>query len=302
MRVEDASWFPFSDEAVVRGGFFLPSLTDPALVLPEEAPDGRWHLLCQSWLGLVHCTSTNGISWRFAGRLSATARHPSLARTPLGYAVCYVITAREGRDEHAQIVVRYTADFVSFTRPSVVLDSEDVQESGGFLGHPHLVEEGGIWRLYFTTGLIDGRWEKSLACAVAPGVDGPYRRPRIVTPADADSRWHAMGIGPFAVVRTPEGWSMVAASDSWDVASGSVVSALVAYGSEDGYAFTERKRIFPAPRAGWAAGTLEGLALAWRERERTWYCYYSVRKGSRGAIGLLLGKNPKNPPLFGHTE
>ena len=49
-----ASWFPFSDEPVIKGLWYVPRLSSPVFLFPEESPDGKWHLFAHSWLGIQH--------------------------------------------------------------------------------------------------------------------------------------------------------------------------------------------------------------------------------------------------------
>ena len=37
---------------------------DPTVLLPEESPDGRWHMFAYGVMGIHHLTSEDGLTWR----------------------------------------------------------------------------------------------------------------------------------------------------------------------------------------------------------------------------------------------
>ena len=60
-QLPNCSWFPFSDEPVLQGLWYVPRLEDPAFLFPEESTDGKWHLFAHSWLGIHHFIASSGI-------------------------------------------------------------------------------------------------------------------------------------------------------------------------------------------------------------------------------------------------
>ena len=63
--LEDTYWYSFNDEPIATvGSLIVPRLSDPSFLLPDESPDGLWHLFAHTWLGVEHYTSTSGLEWK----------------------------------------------------------------------------------------------------------------------------------------------------------------------------------------------------------------------------------------------
>ena len=82
------AWFPFSDEPIVKGKFYLPQLSNPQVLLPEESCDGKWHLFVHSWLGVHHFVSDSGIAWEPKNLFEVRAHSPFIYRENENYYPC----------------------------------------------------------------------------------------------------------------------------------------------------------------------------------------------------------------------
>ena len=165
-----AAWFPFSDEPVLKKRWYLPRLESPSVLTPASSPDGKWHLFCQSWIGIQHFFSSNGIVWHALGRLNVIGTDPCVV-SEMG--MWYLFVARDGK----RLCVHASEDLRSWGPSKVVFEGE----KGQVVSHPQPCKAGGQWRLYYSLGeneLERGRTiPLSVAVASAPAVDGPYRNP-----------------------------------------------------------------------------------------------------------------------------
>lgn len=292
-----SAWFPFSDEPVRKRLWYLPRLESPSVLAPASSPDGRWHLFCQSWIGIQHFVSTNGIAWHIEARLPMRGASPAIIHEGARW---YLFTCREGR----LLCVHESKDLRHWSGGRTVLEGGKDQ----VIGHPRPCRMKGMWRLYHTVGELELEGGRniplSIGMAVSPLVDGPYRDERQVITADADDPATNMGIGSFGVLALNDGIVLFATSAHWVRTTGRSTSALVCFLSQDGIHFGEPKTILSLPEGGWASGAFLDCCLLDKPEERTWYCYYAARsQGSfpTSSIGLLLGRDVQTPSLLGQT-
>ncbi|MDD7201325.1 MAG: hypothetical protein SPF89_06900 [Sphaerochaetaceae bacterium] len=289
-----AAWFPFSDEPVLKKRWYLPRLESPSVLTPASSPDGKWHLFCQSWIGIQHFFSSNGIVWHALGRLNVIGTDPCVV-SEMG--MWYLFVARDGK----RLCVHASEDLRSWGPSKVVFEGE----KGQVVSHPQPCKAGGQWRLYYSLGeneLERGRTiPLSVAVASAPAVDGPYRNPQVVIAADADDPAINMGVGPCSVLPCQDGFGLVASSAHWNRSKVASESSLVLFLSQDGIHFGQPTRLLPTPESGWASGFFAGTGCVAKSDERSWYCYYSAFDQSpipSCSIGLLLGRDTQNPLLM----
>ena len=289
-----AAWFPFSDEPVLKKRWYLPRLGSPSVLSPGSSPDGKWHLFCQSWIGIQHFLSSNGIAWHAAGRLSVMGTDPCVVPDMGRW---YLFTARDGR----RLCVHASEDLRSWGSATVVLEGERNQ----VVGHPQPCKVGCQWRLYFSLGeneLEGGRTiPLSVAVASAPAVDGPYRNPQMVIAADADDPAINMGVGPCSVLSCQDGFGLIASSAHWNRSKVGSGSSLVLFLSQDGIHFGQPRQLLSNPESGWASGFFTGTSCICKGDERSWYCYYAAIDRApipSGSIGLFLGRDVQNPLLM----
>lgn len=303
--LEGLDWFPFSDDPLIPHAWYLPRLEAPALVSPSDSPDGSWHLFARSWAGLQHLTSSNGIAWTPAGRLSFQGRNPHV--THVG--ALWYLTYEARMQGRSTLVSRTSGDLLSFSPERVLLDGGDLEGSDGFLSCPVLLSVEGSWRLYFTsrrTEKDETGWEswRELWYASSPGIDGPYRRPVRVLETDPDDPLANMAIGTATLVECQEGVAALTCGRRWNTRSRSCDSSLMLWLSKDGVHFFKEEELVPMPRWGWASGGVTQASLVWQERERCWYCYYAaVDRSPIGhvSIGLLISGRNGQPEFPSQT-
>ena len=59
----NAVWSSYSEWAIWQSPWYEMRLSAPAVLLPEDSPDGLWHLFAHSWMGIEHYSSPSGFDW-----------------------------------------------------------------------------------------------------------------------------------------------------------------------------------------------------------------------------------------------
>ncbi len=305
------SWYPFSEEPVIGGSWNLLRVGEPVFLFPEESPDGRWHLFAQSFLGIEHFSSENGISWQTEKLVVFRGRTPSLFFEDGMWYLLYEersssFRRRFGRAKsRSEIKVIASEDLVSFGAPVTLLEADALGVD--LLSSPQLLNASGEYRLYYGVGersLLKTRQRpnKALAVAIATAALGPYipyDDGKPILRADADSKHRSMATGRVRIIPLDTGFVALESAYFWNTSSGTVASTLIQLESEDGLSWSESTRapILTPPKEGWASSFLLSCDVRYKESEACWYCYYSAnsrryRFFKQEAIGLLLGKQP----------
>lgn len=323
-KLDNISWFPFNDEPLLSGPWYLPAVCDPQLLLPDESPDGRWHLFAHSWLGLHHYVSTSGIAWEPSKLIEYRAHSPFVFVHKGNYYLLYEKHDRKipfvGRssapsdgnnDDSSRIMLCSSPDLRTWSRPRVLLDSRSVPFSADYIhaprvSRPQLVKTAEGFRLYFgvsqtampDTGELFSRY---FACAESSTIDGQYTpsgRGPLLAPGP-DDPYMNLGAGSVRVLQGQEGFAAFQCSAYWDDKLRRSRSALFVLTSQDGLKWKREPEtpILMTPQRGWAAGYIKSCDVRFKESENCWYCYYSANAAimpglRRESIGLLLGQVP----------
>ncbi|MGE4452892.1 MAG: hypothetical protein AB7D92_00030 [Sphaerochaeta sp.] len=326
------SWYPFSDEPVIRSIWYMPRLCDPFFLFPEESPDGKWHLFGHTWVGIEHFISENGISWEPRKMVALRGHSPSIYQEDGVYYLIYekhnasLPNLRKGRFKRKeQEKVKYSrfemcssSDLVLFSEPKIILDSREISFSSEGLkrpriSRPQIIKDSAGYRLYFGAShllLPDTKQKTSRYFALALGstIEGPYALANEGDPLlspDPDDAYRSMAVGSIKVLPAQDGYIAFECAMYWDKARSRTASVLIQLESSDGITFKPsfRSPVLVPPTTGWASRYIVSCDVHYKKEEACWYCYYSANSKQgyypvKESIGLLLGKEPTLRKVF----
>lgn len=320
-QLPNCSWFPFSDEPVFQGLWYVPRLSCPVFLFPEETPDGKWHLFAHSWLGIQHYISGSGIMWEPMGLVQVRGKYPFIFKEKGAFHIVYErhgkpipfvekLTKRMKKSHvvGSHIEMRSSNDLSVWSEPRVLLKAADIPSSSDYwkkpaLSHPQILSTEGGYRLYVGSSKV-GKHPAStryLCTAYAENLDGEYT-PESQMPlleAVPNDPWRNLGVGRMSIYRGPEGYVALQNGRYWDSQRKQEASAIVLLTSVDGLQWQRldmKPILIPAER-GWASEHIMTSDVRYKQDEECWYCYFSAtgerRFGLlRESIGLLIGKIP----------
>lgn len=316
------SWFPFSDEPIIQGFWYVPRFQDPTFLFPEESPDEQWHLYVHSWVGIHHFTSASGIVWEPEKMIQLRGHSPFIFHDGGLYYLLYekhdapiplvergYKFKRKSRISASRIEMRISTDLRFWSDPKLLLDSRDIPFAGDYLkepriSRPQLIKQDGMYRLFFGASFVtlpqtNQKVSRYLGLAESHTIEGPYTlvnegRPVMEPIADDDLR--NLGTGSVTVVPNGSGVAALQCGAWWDEREAKSKTALFTVSSEDGITWEMgpyEPILFPAQK-GWAKGFITSCAAQYKHDEKCWYCYFSANgehsKGTlRESIGLMIG-------------
>ncbi len=311
-KIEGAYWYSFNDEPIVTRGAIR--LCDPAYLLPEESPDGLWHMFAHTWIGVEHLTSTSGLEWKKEHIIVARGHSPCIFRQGSSYYLFYEIHDRtsffrknDNSSTASRIMVTSSTDLLLWSEPKLVLDSTKItraqyKDGPVRVSRPQIMETGGIYRLYFGAGetrLYDTGQKATarLMYAESDYLDRDYRvNPEPLIDIDGDSRYRNLATGSVHIVQCADGVAAFECAYCYDRKSRKSTTNILLLTSSDGLSFNFRKVIQKTPSEGWASRYITSIDVRYKESEDTWYCYYSANGMKKflffnyvkESLGLLL--------------
>ncbi len=325
-QISEVSWFPFSDEPVIAGPWYLPQLCDPVFLFPSESPDGKWHVFAHSWIGIHHYISDSGIAWEPMKMIAFQGCSPFIYREA---GVWYLLYEKHGRllansrrqrfrrEERiaaSRIEIRSSTDLVSWGDPRLLLDSRSIPFASDYLeqpliSRPQLFSVGGRYRLYFGASSVTmpdtaQKISRYFAVAEADELGGPYtlaagEKP-LLSP-QPDDMLRNMGTGSVRVVPLADGFAAFQCSGWWHPRlerSGSSMTVLLSSDGISWHSSGQKPVLIPAEK-GWASRYIMSCDVHYKADEKCWYCYFSATDRKSGGIpyyqeslGLLLGHAP----------
>ena len=325
-KLEQVSWYPFSDEPMIHSQWYMPRLCDPCFLFPEQSPDGKWHLFAHTWVGLEHFSSANGIVWEPLKMIEVRGHSPFIHMEDGVWYLFYEKhdnflqrfnrRNKEVRDlSSSRFEVRSSTDLVLFSEPKVVLDASEVPFASDGLEHPRISRpevfkvEGG-YRLYFGAShiVLEGTKQKVtryFATATSSNLAGPYAGERILLAPEVDNPYRNMATGSVKVVRLSDGFAAFDCAFHWNREKERNESAIIKMTSTDGISFRPMSQpvMLSTPSEGWASRFLTSCDVKYKKDERCWYCYYSANSRflredhAQESVGLLLGRIPALRPF-----
>lgn len=326
------SWYPFSDEAVIKSIWYMNRLGDPSILLPNESPDQKWHLFGHTFLGIVHFISENGISWQPRRMIELRGHSPSIYVEDGVYYLLYekhdafpsqldsFFTKRTKKKavSHSRIEVRSSTDLVLFSEPKIILDSREIPFAIDGLGRPRvsrpqLFKEKDLYTLFFGASHVvlsdtSHKASRYFASATSAALLGPYEvtnnnKPLIEPDGDDPSR--SLAVGSVRVIQASDGYVAIQCGKYWDKELKRSSSSVIQIESRDGVTWlpSTRPQILTPPPSGWASRYIISCDARYKADEGCVYCYFSASSKKRffptkEAIGLLLGKDPALRKVF----
>lgn len=287
-------------------------IADPAVLLPDNTPDARWHMFANSLFGIQHYASDNGIAWKKqqgAGPLFGGMR-PWVIHDNDRYYMLYELL--QGGIQ-STIQWRSSDDLEHWSEPQTLLSPELPweTENNHTIGNPFLEKRDNGFALYYSasttkqadTGFFEPLY---LGVAYADTITGPYRkRTEPIMGRDPDNLWRNQGAGSIKLFpETRKGKRIAFNNWIYTDSQGHSRSAIHLLESSDGENWTE---ICPAPIVkpednGWKAAFVYAFDVK-RVGNQLWM-FYNARDGwadGSERIGLTTLSMPTSlddAPLF----
>ena len=261
----EAVWSSYSEDPVWQSSWWAGRLCAPFILLPEDSPDGKWHLFAHTWAGIEHFISTSGINIMSSTDLRLWSRPQT------------ILSAAD---------VPYASDY-----------------SAPRLSHPQIINWQGSYRLYFCASevrIYDTK-QKASAClsyAQSTSFNAPFEiRKQPVLRIDPDSRYRNLALGSFRFVSCSDALAAFQTTIFFDEKKEGTNSAILLLTSDDGEVFRLEKVLMTSPSSGWASRCFTSCSVSYKADENTWYCYYSANGKDekhrlmplRESLGLLIG-------------
>jgi len=311
--IKAVKWSDYSENYLIDHPALSPVLADPTFTLPENSPDGRWHLFAHSVWGIQHFVSADGIKWKGLGVAIANAMRPYLYYEAGVYYLFYekypplslVLSAIKGRKWYSEIAVSRSADLRKWSAPKVLIRPElpwHTADGNRSVSNPCLVKQDGTYLLYYSASLVyipDCGFNEpdSIALARSANITGPYElQDKPVIEVNKNDPWCNLSCGSIKVLKCDDGFAGFENGIYWNEEKKQSGSAIITLKSTDGMKW-ERMLQEPVlrPTSGWRKSHIYACDVRYRDAEKTWYMYYNARNGwpvSEGQerIGLLVGK------------
>lgn len=321
--LKDCQWFPFNDEPLLKGNWYVPKLCDPQVIIPSDSPDGKWHMFLHSWIGIHHFVSESGIAWEPKKMIVLRGHYPFIFHEKNRYYLLYekhdynipgaaIRRADEKNENCSRIELCSSHDLESWSTPRTILDSRDVPYAHDYvkrtsISRPQLIKTGDIYRLYFGASevvLPDTKFKtgRYFGFAESSSLNTDFKiiseKPLLVP--DPDDIWTNMATGSVKIVQHEEKIFALQCGYYWNPEECKTSSSAFILSSEDGLEFsrcTEKPILMPQAQ-GWADGYIKNCDVNFMPEERCWYCYFSAsgRKNSlfsTESIGLFIGNCPE---------
>jgi predicted GH43/DUF377 family glycosyl hydrolase len=262
-------------------------LGDPSFVLPEESPDGKWHLFANSLFGIHHFTSGDGIHWKREGKIGPGFRPYIFKEDDTFYLFVEHFTVPQFR---SRMTVRTSSDLWSWSKMTVVLRPELPWEGRivKTVGNPCLIKVDGRYRLYYSAWVVFfpdlGFCEpRHISAAHSDSITGPYDKlPQpIISPSNDDPYCNRAAGAIKVIFDEKRGLYYGFHNGIYRDSTGLSRSAILLLSSEDGLAW---KRVYPEPiiapeGEGWKKAFVYQLDVK-RVGDEMWL-YYNARDGWR---------------------
>ncbi len=312
-KLQNCYWYSFNDEPIATRGAIR--LCDPCYLLPEESPDGLWHMFAHTFVGVEHLSSTSGLEWKREHLIVARAHSPFIFKEGNTYYLFYEIHDRTSffkRNDNSiscsRIMVTSTTDLLLWSEPKIVLDSTKItraqyKDGNVRVSRPQIIEINGSYRLYFGAGetrIYDTNQKATarLMYAQSDFLDRDYRvNPEPIIDIEPDSKYRNLAVGSVHIVPLSDGVAAFECAFSYDKEKRKSTTNMLLLTSEDGLSFSFDKVVQRTPEEGWASRYITSVDCRYKEAENTWYVYYSAngyRKLGpityvKESLGLLLG-------------
>jgi len=292
-------------------------IADPAVLLPAESPDGRWHLFANTIPPrLVEYVSDDGLAWTRLRTLCPGAMRPQVRRQGDRWLLVYEQVTRWW-PLRSRVVLCTSTDLVSWTRPRVLLApglpwhaSSPSRWSPRTCSNPGLVERPTEWWLTYsaaTAWLPDCRFvePRFIGVARAPSPEGPFvPDPQPLIAPDPADPLRSLGAGSLKVLPDPHDGTLWGFTNgiATDAAGRSRSAITIVRVAPDGRSW---QPVTPAPIVGPEDNVPGSAVPGWKRAlvyamdpklvgDEVWL-YYNARDGwmiGKERIGLAVGRVP----------
>lgn len=263
---------------------------DPSVLLPEEAPDGRWHLFANNVTGIYACTSDDGVHWRYRCRVDWNGNRPWVIRADGRYHLYY--QRFHALFQRSRLVVRTSPDLRGWSAPATVLEPTLPWE-GQHVSNACVLPRDGRWWLYYSANLVHlddmGFSEPAfISVAYSDRPDGPFERHgEPLFGPDPTHRFRAAGAGAIKVYdHLIPGWLAGFQNGIYRDPTGRAGSAVLLLRSTDGLRWEEHpSNPILAPSGGepaWRRAHVYQLDVK-RVGDDLWV-WYNARSGWRFGV------------------
>lgn len=314
-KILGASWYSLNESELFSDRLFFSRMRYPSIVLPEDSPDGSYHMFTSSFFFLNHYTSTTALEWKKKDFFSPYTHSPQLYREG---GVYYMLSESHDRQMESRktkdvtkrgskIYLSQSSDLDKWTEESVVLDAKKISQAS-FRQRPsriygaHIVPWNGRYRIYFGAGdvcLFDSKVKVSsvLMYAESQFIEGPYKvNAQPVLSIAPDSAYMSLAVGHCFVYPCSDALVLIASSQYFDKKEKRSRSALLLFISRDGNEFSFVRPLFFLPDTPWANVALTSSCLIYVAEDDSFYLYYTA-SGRRKrmlpkteCMGLLIGR------------
>jgi len=279
-------------------------MADPTVLLPDESPDGRWHLLANSIPPKLHeFVSDDGVKWEHIRSFARGAMRPYLRRFGERYHLFYE-DVQWWLPLRSRIVHRVSEDLITWSQPLEVL-SPTFSWHGKVnrnVGNPSVVRWREQYLLFYSAGTVFlkdcGFVEpRHIGVARARSLHGPWvpDSEPILSP-QKDDPLRNLGAGSMKVLPDLANGIMWGFNNGiYRDEEGHSRSAIALLSSEDG---RDWKGLDAAPILGPEEGWKKALVYALDVRktdENQLHLYFNARDGwvrGKERIGLAVGTIP----------
>jgi beta-xylosidase len=274
-------------------------IADPAVLMPSESPDGRWHLLANSVWGIHHHTSDDGIIWQRGKRLFPGIRSFILKQD----GKYFVFNETFIKPFVTAIVMRESEDLIEWSKPQTVLEPSLSWHKGIYnaCGNPCVVPYKGEFLLFYSASVIFLKdccffEPRYIGVARSASISGPYTPDAspIFSP-EPEHPYRNFGAGAIKVVADEQNDVMWGFNNGiYHDEKGSSRSAIMLLRSNDIENWTQvHKEPILKPEPGWKRALVYALDIKY-DADRA-YMYYNARDGwfiGSERIGLSIGQKP----------
>ncbi len=281
-------WAEYSGNPIIEPRFPSPIIGDPTFLHPDQTPDGQWHLIAYSLMGIHAFVSRDGLSWERRELIDKRSIRPFILKhqdifyllsekiievfpTPRSY-----IEIRQSRDLH-----EWSAP-VPLLKPSLPWHFEGTRL--GTVGNPCLtIDHEGNFLLYYSAGTVFLSdcwfWEpKYIGVAKSKDIMSGYvtQDAPVISPSYND-KYGSMGSGSIKVLALDDGFVGFQNGIYWDTEIGHSASAIRPITSYDGITWNITHAPILKPQAGWKKSHV--YAFDFKPVKNTWIMYFNARDG-----------------------
>jgi hypothetical protein len=221
---------------------------DPTVVLPEDAPDGRWHMFAYGLTGIHQLVSSDGISWKM---YSSTLFNIGVVRPYVfkdkksASPVFYMFVEKYDSMTASAMFYSTSGDLRNWDELKLLLKPEQTWETdpNPTLGNPFLTyrqDLGNYWMYYSASNVLIPECNfyepLNIGVATSDNILGPYtKRPDPLIQPDTSNPLRNMGAGSIKLLKEKAAGRFIALNNGiYRDGEGKSRSAIEVLSSQDG--------------------------------------------------------------------